>query len=69
MQHTTADIPISVCSVDRDKHTISLTVDGCPVTAVCAPENNKEMYRDIKELLIDSLVRSAKFDTRKLDKT
>ena len=69
MSQKTADVQIAVCSVDKENHTVSLTVDGCPVTAVCTPENNAEVYQDIKEMLIDSLIRAVKFSPRKLDKT
>lgn len=48
---------IIVTAVDREQHTIYLTVRGCPVIAMCAPDNNPDIYERVKEILIGAVSR------------
>ena len=48
---------IIVTAVDQDQHTIYLTVHGYPVIAMCAPDNNLDIYERVKEILIGAVSR------------
>ena len=50
----------SISDVDRENHTIHLLVNGCPVTAICTPNDNAEIYEDIKTILVGSILKVAK---------
>ena len=51
-----ADVGFQVSSVNRQKHTIHMIVNGAAVTAVCTPQNNPEVYHQVKSMLINTIV-------------
>ena len=53
MQRINDDITIS--SIDREQHIINLVVKGCPVTAICSPQSNPDIYEQIKMILVDTI--------------
>ena len=57
MQKISADITIS--SVDRERHIVSMFVQGYPVTAVCSPENNPSIYEQLKAVMIGVVLNSS----------
>ena len=59
---------ITVSSIDREAHTIYLTVNGCRVTAICSPQNNPEIYEKVKTILIGAALHSAAESAAKFDK-
>ena len=48
-----------ITRVDLEKHTVHLTVGGYPVTAICTPENNPDVFESIQHILIGSLLERA----------
>lgn len=66
MQKISADITIS--SVDRERHIVSMFVQGYPVTAVCSPENNPSIYEQLKAVMIGVILNSSDKHHAKLDK-
>ena len=51
-----AEMGFQVSSVNRQNHTIQMIVNGAAVTAVCAPQNNPEVYHQVKSMLINTIV-------------
>lgn len=49
---------LTVSSVDRENHTIHLVVNGCLVTAICAPDDNMNIYEELKTILIGSVIKT-----------
>ena len=45
-----AEMGFRVSSVNRQNHTIHMIVNGAAVTAVCAPQNNPEVYHQVKSI-------------------
>lgn len=56
MQRINKDVTIS--SVDREQHIINMVVKGCPVTAICSPQNNPDIYEQIKTILVDAVLKA-----------
>lgn len=46
---------MQVSHVDRDNHTVYMTVNGCPVTAICSPESDPDIYENVKNILVNSV--------------
>ena len=51
-----AELGFQVSSVNRQNHTIQMIVNGSPVTAVCTPQSNPDVYHQVKSLLINTIV-------------
>ena len=47
-----------ISSVDRENHTIHLVVNGCMVTAICAPDDNTNIYEELKTILVGSVIKT-----------
>lgn len=45
----------TIIDIDRERHTVSLDVGGCPVTLICSPQNNPKPYQRVKAILLDML--------------
>ena len=56
MQRINEDVTIS--SVDHEQNIIHLIVKGCPVTAICSPQNNPEIYEQIKMILVGAVLKA-----------
>lgn len=56
MQRINEDITIS--SIDRERHIINMMVKGCPVTAICSPQSNPEIYEQIKAILVSAVLKA-----------
>ena len=56
MQKINEDVTIS--SVDREQHIINMVVKGCPVTAICSPQNNPDIYEQIKTILVGAILKA-----------
>ena len=56
MQRINEDVTIS--SVDREQHIINMVVKGCPVMAICSPQNNPDIYEQIKTILVGALLKA-----------
>ena len=50
-----------VLHVDKENHTLYLNVHGCMVTAICAPQRDDELCRQIKSILLKSLTSPVPF--------
>lgn len=50
----------TIITVDREKNTVSLDVEGYPVTLTCWPENNSKPYQQVKAILVDAVVEAGK---------
>lgn len=59
---------VTVSSIDREAHTIYLTVNGCRVTAICSPQNNPEIYEKVKTILIGAALHPTAKSAVKFDK-
>lgn len=59
---------ITVSSIDRENHTVYLTVNGHRVTAICSPQNNPEIYEKVKTILIGAALHSPAESAAKFDK-
>lgn len=46
---------MQISRIDREKHTVYMTVNGCPVTAICSPESDPDIYYNIKNILVNSV--------------
>lgn len=46
----------TIVTVDREKNTVSLDVGGYSVTLNCSPQSNLDLYRQIKTILVDTIV-------------
>ena len=51
-----SEMRFRVSSVDRNNHTVHMTVNGCSVTAVCTSNHHPEVYEQVKSLLVGSIV-------------
>lgn len=51
---------ITISAVDRAQNTIHLEIDGCPVTLSCTAQSNPETYRQVKAILLDTVIHSPK---------
>jgi len=51
---------IVVASIDREQHVVNLIVGGRPVTAICAPQDNAEVYENVKDILIGAVANSSR---------
>lgn len=49
----------TIAEIDREHHTVSLDVGGCPVTLICFPQNNPKPYQQIKSILLDMVAGST----------
>ncbi len=47
---------LKIASIDRERHTVDLAVDGCPVTLICSPQSSPKTYQRIKSVLLDMVV-------------
>mgnify|MGYP001624112159 FL=1 len=56
MQRINEDVTIS--SVDREQHIINMVVKGYPVTAICSPQNNPDIYEQIKTILVGAVLKA-----------
>ena len=56
MQRINEDVTIS--SVEHEQNIIDLMVKGCPVTAICSPQNNPEIYEQIKMILVGAVLKA-----------
>lgn len=56
MQRINEDVTIS--SVDHEQNIIHLIVKGCPVTAICSPQNNPDIYEQIKMILVGAVLKA-----------
>ena len=50
------EMGFQVSSVNRQDHTIRMIVNGAPVTAVCTPRSNPEVYQQVKSTLINTII-------------
>lgn len=48
-----------VTRVDLESHTIHLTVGGYPVTAVCKQQSAPEIFENVRNILIGSIIECA----------
>lgn len=64
MQRINEDVMIS--SVDREQHIINMIVKGCPVTAICSPQSNPEIYEQIKTILLGVVLKSPEHNFCKI---
>ena len=64
MQRINDDITIS--SIDRERHIINMIVKGCPVTAICSPQSNPDIYEQIKMILVDTILKAPQQDFCKI---
>ena len=56
MQRINEDVTIS--SVDREQHIINMVDKGCPVMAICSPQNNPDIYEQIKTILVGAVLKA-----------
>ncbi len=47
---------IRITDVDREKHTVCLIVNGSYVEAVFTPNANPDVFENVKQILIKSLL-------------
>lgn len=45
-----------ITRVDQESHTIHLTVGGYPVTAVCKQQSAPEIFENVRNILIGSII-------------
>lgn len=64
MQRINEDVTIS--SVDREQHIINMVVKGCPVTAICSPHNNPDIYEQIKTILVGAVLKAPQQNFREI---
>lgn len=64
MQRINEDVTIS--SVDREQHIINMIVKGCPVTAICSPQSNPEIYEQIRTILLGVVLKSPEHNFCKI---
>lgn len=55
-QHETG---IRITDVDREKHTVRLIVNGSHVEAVFTPNANPDVFDNVKQILIKSMLANA----------
>ena len=55
-QHETG---IRITDVDREKHTVRLIVNGSYVEAVFTPYANPDVFDNVKQILIKSMLANA----------
>ena len=55
-QHQTG---IKITDVDREKHTVRLIVNGSYVEAVFTPNANPDVFDNVKQILINSMLTKA----------
>ena len=55
-QHHTG---ITITDVDREKHTVKLIVNGSIVEAVFSPNENPEVFDNVKHILINTMFQKA----------
>ena len=55
-QHETG---IKITDVDREKHTVRLIVNGSYVEAVFTPNANPNVFDNVKQILINSMLTKA----------
>lgn len=48
-----------ITRVDPESHTIHLTVGGYPVTAVCKQQSAPEIFENVRNILIGSIIERA----------
>lgn len=48
-----------ITRVDLESHTIHLTVGGYPVTAVCKQQSAPEIFENVRNILIGSIIERA----------
>lgn len=46
---------MQISRVDRDNNTVHMMVNGCPVTAICSPESDPNVYENVKKILVNSV--------------
>lgn len=51
---------IKITDVDREKHTVRLIVNGSCVEAVFSPQNNPNVFDDVKQILICSMLEKTR---------
>ena len=49
---------VTIASVDREQNIIHLMVKGYPVTAICSPQNNPDIYEQIKTILVGAVLKA-----------
>ena len=64
MQRINEDVTIS--SIDREQHIINMVVKGCPVTAICSPHNNPDIYEQIKTILVGAVLKAPQQNFREI---
>ena len=64
MQRINEDVTIS--SVDREQHIINMVVKGCPVTAICSPQSNPDIYEQIKTILVGAVLKAPQQNFRQI---
>ena len=64
MQRINKDVTIS--SVDREQNIINMVVKGCPVTAICSPQNNPDIYEQIKTILVGAVLNTPQQNLREI---
>lgn len=55
-QHETG---IKITDVDREKHTVRLIVNGSYVEAVFTPNANPDVFDNVKQILINTMLTKA----------
>lgn len=50
---------IRITDVDREKHTAHLIVNGSMVEAVFAPQENPEVFDNVKQILITAMMKNS----------
>ena len=64
MQRINEDVTIS--SIDRGQHIINMVVKGCPVTAICSPQSNPDIYEQIKTILVGAVLKTPQQNLREI---
>ena len=64
MQRINEDVTIS--SVDREQHIINMVVKGCAVTVICTPQNNRDIYEQIKTILVGAVLKAPQQNSREI---
>ena len=64
MQRINEDVTIS--SVDREQHIINMLAKGCPVTASCSFHSIRDIYVQIKTILVGAVLKAPQQNFREI---
>ena len=57
---------VTISSVDREQHIINMVVKGCPDMAICSPQNNPDIYEQIKTILVGAVLKAPQQNFREI---